>query len=132
MEFALISPTKITRRKDGPFQGAFEIALQYQFSIIEHGIEIKKPINTFHKSSPKGTHRAVVKLNIQLPNEVAETYLKFQSLIGHCITNGEDINNQLRDLLLPIVELNRPKEDILKMDFMALRDLLSEFLDDFK
>jgi len=63
-----------------------------------------------------------------LTKEVAETYLKFQSIIGHCITNGEDINNQLRDLLLCTKELNRASEDILKMDFMGLRDVFRDFL----
>jgi len=131
MQYTLISPTKITRRKEGPFQGAFEIAIQYQYTLLEHGIDIKKPINTFYKSTPKGSHQAEIKGVTPLTNDVAETYLKFQSIIGHCITNGEDINNQLRDLLLAIKELNHSKEDILKMDFMALRDVFSEFLDKY-
>ncbi len=132
MEYTLISPTKVTRRKDGPFQGAFEIAIQYKYPIVEHGIEIKKPINTFYKSTPKGRYQAEIKNVTPLTKEVAETYLKFQSIIGHCITNGEDINNQLRDLILAIKEINSTKEEILKLDFMALRDLFSEFLDNYK
>lgn len=131
MEYTLISPTKITRRKEGPFQGAFEIAIQYQYPLLEHGIEIKKPINTFYKSTPKGSHQAEIKGVTPLTKDVAETYLKFQSIIGHCITNGEDINNQLREFLLAIEELNSTKEDILKMDFMTLRDVFSNFLDNY-
>lgn len=129
MEYTLISPTKIIRRKDGPFQGAFEIAIPYQYPILEHAIEIKKPINTFYKSTPKGTHQAEIKGVKPLTKDIAETYLKFQSIIGHCITNGEDINNQLRDLLLSIKELSFSNEEILKKDFMALRDVFSDFLD---
>lgn len=131
MQYSLISPTKITRRKEGPFQGAFEVAIQYQYTLVEHGIEIKKPINTFYKSTPIGKYQAEIKGVTPLTKEVAETYLKFQSIIGHCITNGEDINNQLRDLLLSIKELNHSNEDILKMDFMGLRDVFSDFLDKY-
>jgi hypothetical protein len=58
MEYTLISPTKIIRRKEGPFQAAFEVAIQYQYPILEHDIEIKKPINTFYKSTPKRSHQA--------------------------------------------------------------------------
>jgi hypothetical protein len=128
MQYSLISPTKITRRKEGPFQGAFEVAIQYQYPLVEHGIEIRKPINTLYKSTPIGKYQAEIKNVSPLTKEVAETYLKFQSIIGHCITNGEDINNQLRDLLLCTKELNRASEDILKMDFMGLRDVFRDFL----
>lgn len=132
MVYTLISPTKVTRRKDGPFQGAFEITIQYTYTIVEHGIQIIKPINAFYKSTPKGSYQAEIKNVTPLSEDLAETYLKFQSIIGHCITNGEDINNQLRDLILYIKEINRTNEEILKMDFMALRDLFSEFLDNCK
>jgi len=116
-----------TRKKDGPFQGAVEVSIQHQHKFLEHGIEINKPINTFYKSTPKGSHQAEVK-TLPLTNEVAETYLKFQSIIGHCITNGEDINNQLRDLLLSI-HVPYSKEEIIQMDFMSLRGVFSSFLD---
>jgi hypothetical protein len=131
MEYNLLSPIKILpRKKDGPFQGAFEIAIQYQHSLLEHGIEIKKPINTFYKSTPIGRYQAEIKGGVTpLTTEVAETYLKFQSIIGHCITNGEDINNQLRDLLLAIKQIPYSTEEILQMDFMRLRDVFSSFLD---
>jgi hypothetical protein len=132
MQYTLLSPTKITRRKDGPFQSAFEISIQYQYPLIEHGIEIKKPINTFYKSTPIGKYQAEIKGGVTpLTKEVAETYLEFQSIIGHCITNGEDINNQLRELLLGIKELNHSEEEILKMDFMVLRDVFRDFLDKY-
>jgi len=131
MQYTLLSPSKVIRRKEGPFQGAFEIAIQYQYTLLEHGIEIKKPINTFYKSTPKGTHQAEIKGVTPLTKDIAETYLKFQSIISHCVTNGEGINNQLRDLLLAIKELNRTKEEIMKMDFMALRGVFSDFLDKY-
>jgi hypothetical protein len=131
MQYSLISPAKITRRKDGPFQGSFEAAFQNQYTLVEHGIEIKKPINIFYKSTPIGKYQAEIKGVSPLTKEVAETYLKFQSIIGHCITNGEDINNQLRDLLLSIKELNRSNEDIMKLDFMALRDVFSDFMETY-
>lgn len=130
MEYSLKSPTKISIRKDGPFQAAFELARQYPYIIHEHGIAIIKPINIFYKSTPKGSHQAEINFK-PLTKEVAETYLKFQSLTGHCISNAEDINNQLRDLLLSIKELDYPKEELLKKDFMALRDIFSEFLDEY-
>jgi phosphatidate phosphatase PAH1 len=76
-------------------------------------------------------NQAEIKGVMPLTKDVAETYLKFQSIIGHCITNGEDINNQLRELLLDIKEINCPKEDILKKDFMALRDVFSDFLEKY-
>lgn len=130
MEYTLLSPIKImSPKKDGPFQGAFEIDIPYQYTLLEHGIEIKKTINTFYKSTPKGSHQAEIK-TLPLTNNVAETYFKFQSIIGHCITNGEDINNQLRDLLLSI-QVPYSNEEILQMDFMRLRDVFSSFLEKY-
>ena len=87
MEYTLLRPIKVSsRKKDGPFKGAFEIDIPYHHKIVEHGIEIRKPINTFYKSTPQGSHQAQIK-TLPLTNEVAETYLKFQSIIGHCIIN---------------------------------------------
>ncbi len=128
MKYTLLSPTKIPPpKKEDPFQGAFEIDIPYQHTLFEHGIEIKKPINTFYKSTPQGSHQAIIK-TLPLTNDVAETYIKFQSIIGHCILNGEDINNQLRNLLLSI-HVPHSNEEILKKDFMGLRDIFSFFLD---
>jgi len=132
MKYTLLSPIKIpikqVRPKGAPFQAAFEANLQDVYVLKEHGLEVKKPINTFYKSIPMGSHQAHFPKIIQLTEEVAEAYLKFQSIIGHCITNSEAINNQLRDLLLSIRELNHSKEEIMKMDFMKLRDVFSDFL----
>ena len=127
MQYTLLSPIKLAKpKKDGPFQGAFEANFQAVYTLEEHGLEIKKPIDTFYKSIPKGQYQAEIKA-MPLTKEVAETYFKFQSIIMHCITNGEAINNQLRDLLLNIKELKHNNEDILKMDFMALRGVFSDF-----
>jgi hypothetical protein len=127
MEYTLLSPTKVPpRKKDGPFQGAFEIDIPYHYNLVEHDIEIKKSINTFYKSTPQSSHQAQIK-TLPLTNDVAERYLKFQSIIGHCVINGEGINNQLRELLLSI-HVPYTKEEILQMDFMRLRDVFSSFL----
>lgn len=129
MQYILLSPIKIAKpKKEGPFQGAFEVKRQHVYAFQEHGLEIKKPIDTFYKSIPKGQYQAVIPKILPLTNEVAETYLKFQSIIAHCITNGESINNQLRDLLLSIKELKHSNEEIMKMDFMALRGVFSDLL----
>jgi hypothetical protein len=132
MQYNLLSPVKLPKpKKEGPFQGAFEVKLQSVYSFQENGIQIQKPINTFYKSIPQGQYQAIVPNVLPLSNELAETYIKFQSIITHCITNGETINNQLRDFLLTIKEVEHSKEDILKMDFMALRGVFSDFLHGF-
>jgi hypothetical protein len=129
MQYTLLSPHKIAKpRKDGPFQGAFEVRIQHIYAFQEHGLEIKKPIETFYKSKPKGQYQAEIPEVLPVTKEVAETYLKFQSIISHCITNGESINNQLRDLLLSIKELKQSSEEIMEMDFMRLRGVFSDFL----
>ncbi|MBK7375601.1 MAG: hypothetical protein KA409_03000 [Ferruginibacter sp.] len=129
MHFTLLSPIKVAKtKKDGPFQGSFEARVQHIHTFQEHGLEIKKPIETFFKSIPKGQYQAEIPSLLPLTKEVAETYLKFQSIITHCITNGEAINNQLRELLLTFKELKHSKEEIMQMDFMGLRGVFSDFL----
>jgi hypothetical protein len=132
MEYTLLSPIKIPKpKKEGPFQGAFEVRIQHMYTFQEHGIEIKKPIETFFKSIPKGQYQAEIPEVLPVTKEISETYLKFQSIITHCITNGEAINNQLRELLLNINELKQTKEEIMRLDFMALRGVFSDFLHSF-
>ncbi len=132
MNYILLSPVKVpikaVRPKGAPFQAAFEANAQDVYILQEHGLEVKKPINTFYKSIPMGQYQAHFPNIMPLTKEVAERYLKFQSILGHCITNSEAINNQLRDLLLSIKELKHSKEEIMKMDFMNLRDVFSDFL----
>ena len=128
-QYTLLSPIKVIKLKSGPFQAAFEITKQEIYTIQEHGIQIKKPINTFFKSTPISKYQAAIPNITPLSKEVAEAYLNFQSIISHCIINGESINTQLRDLLILFKELNYKKEEILKMDFMKLRDVFSEFID---
>jgi hypothetical protein len=132
MEFILLSPVKLSKpKKDGSFQGAFEVRIPHIHTFIEHGVEIKKPIEILYQSTPKGQYQAEI-ANVQsVSAEVAEMYLKFQSIIAHCITNAEAINNQLRDLLLSIDTLQAKKEEIIRMDFMGLRGVFSNFLHGF-
>ena len=127
MEYVLLSPTKIVKPKGGPFQAAMEVKRDDIYILHEHGIEIKKPINTFYKSVPKGQFQAEIPQIAPVTKDVAETFLKFQSIIAHCITNAEGVNNQLRDLLLGIKELKYCKEEIMQKDFMTLRGIFSDF-----
>ena len=132
MEFTLLSPKKIIRPKGGPFQASFEITRQDTFTLVEGNLAIIKPVDTFYKSIPNGQYQALIPNILPLTKVIAETYLKFQSVISHCITNSEAVNNQLRNFLLDINELNINKEEILKMDFMTLRNTFSEFFHAYK
>jgi len=123
----LLSPKSIIVKKDGPFQTSFEISKKQSYTIAENGVEIKKHIETVYKSKPAGKYQAKVDVP-PLKDETIELYHSFQSLINHCNNNAEVLNNQLRDFVLTIKDLNQTKEEIMAKDFMSLRDILSDFL----
>ena len=64
----------------------------------------------------------------QITSEEASDYYLFQSLLNHCISNAEVINRRLLDVLNSILIKLKKTEDLSTLDFMKLRDKLSEIL----
>ena len=60
-------------------------------------------------------------------NEIKNFYL-FQTLIGNCVSNAEAINRRLFSLLNNIQTKERKNEDLSGLEFMKLRDRLSNIL----
>ncbi len=123
----LLSPKSIIIKRGGPFQASFEIAKKQSYTIIENGVAITKFIETVYKSKPINKHQAKVDVP-PLSEETIQIYHTFQNLINYCNNNAEALNNQLREFILTIKNLNHTKENILAKDFMGLRDILSDFL----
>lgn len=123
----LLSPKPVAIKKGGPFQASFEITKNLNYTIVENGVEIQKPIITLYRSKPINRLKAVVKAPLVTEGNI-NSYHNFQSLLNHCNNNAEALNNQLRDFVMTLKDLKQTKEELMAMDFMGLRNLFSDFL----
>jgi hypothetical protein len=132
MEYDLLSPVTITKKGSVKFQASFEVRKHTPFTLNQLSFPIKKMINVLYESIPNGQYSALVPNFKPITKQIAEKFVNFQTIIGHCINNGEFVNNKLREFLLSISEIERTKDELLSLDFMKLRDLFSEFLKKYK
>jgi hypothetical protein len=128
----LISPKRIIKKKGGPFQAAFEIEKSVDYIITEDDVTFTKSILTVYNSIPVTPFQARIPDIVPIDDGIFAKYHKFQGLINHCINNAEKLNTQLRDLLISIPSIKPPKEELIAMEFMALRNVFSDFFNSYK
>jgi hypothetical protein len=128
----LLSPKIIHPKKGGPFQASFEITKMENYILTENGIEITKSIETVYNSIPVNRFKATIPAVVPMTDDIIESYHAFQSLINHANNLAETLNNRLRDFLLTIKELTLSQEELMRMDFMTLRGIFSDFFHSYR
>lgn len=129
----LLSPVKFQTTAH-----AFRATQSVNYDFVEpvSNVKMSKKMHviSFGEGDINSEKGAVVKVENILPEQLEiRQYYILQTHINHCVNNGEAINRKLRELMQSVYAKNtQTRSDILKMDFMKLRDVFSEFLKAFK